>query len=699
MQLLSEENEQLLSRSLKKKTGLETKLTQQITKKKQEINWIDTIIQFKEELRRVEQQKQDWQIRQEAFSPRQEKLKRTTNTLELAGEYATLESIRRSQKLDYHSRGEYLKEQPTRDNKLKVASAAKDQAKKQLAAKKEEQKDSGPLIIKARELDLKVREKASPIKDAGDAVAEQSKFLKALYSTQRETGATLEGQRKTLEDVLKHLNETKTDEGLVEHLTGISERFEIQKDLEAQHKGKLSKISEVGDQLTEATRTWKDLTKSLSTCQSTLKSCQNAVEHKLLEYRNTLEDRELSDWHESLASLRERKSCLERIIQAKQELNKLDKTLDKLSKRNNELASKESTLTNKLQAQIESRGFLEKQQSLQETQLYLFKKIEGFKEDRCQLEDGKPCPLCGAEEHPFAKGNIPLPNETNSALNKTKTQLKQAIGAVTELKVKKTEVKKDLEQVAADEKAHSERITELKTLIRQTYSAPSFETIDQDLGQNLQKLQNENTRELDHTTKVVQAADSITKVRDELRNSSNTAKEAAAKTEREVQAAEYKMDTAKQLLQRLNTETETLLLQLKKSRTRLQGDVSAYGVEIVSFDTLDNIRAQLIDRRAQWLSLQEQKTALDLEISKLDSRNRHQQEQIQKYGDEINKQQKLLNNLTNERDALLQERHKSFCDKNPNDEEQRLSTAVEAENQKLEITRNNLDTATQELSG
>jgi exonuclease SbcC len=52
-----------------------------------------------------------------------------------------------------------------------------------------------------------------------------------------------------------------------------------------------------------------------------------------------------------------------------------------------------------------------------EKHINLLQEIRNLQEYRKALEDGKECPLCGAKEHPFAKGNLP---QTDELKNKQK---------------------------------------------------------------------------------------------------------------------------------------------------------------------------------------------------------------------------------------------------------------------------------------
>ena len=91
---------------------------------------------------------------------------------------------------------------------------------------------------------------------------------------------------------------------------------------------------------------------------------------------------------------------------------------------------------------------------------------------REKLEDGKPCPLCGATEHPFAEGNVPVPMKPekkidvlNRLISKAEDQeaaIKKFEDAESLASKNLTEAEKLESAAANDKKAAEKALAEVK---------------------------------------------------------------------------------------------------------------------------------------------------------------------------------------------------------------------------------------------
>lgn len=123
-------------------------------------------------------------------------------------------------------------------------------------------------------------------------------------------------------------------------------------------------------------------------------------------------------------------------------------------------------------------------------------KIEGLEDHRAKLEDGKPCPLCGSTEHPFAEGNVPVPDEIEQkieSLNELIAEAEDQEAAIEKLEQAETAVGENLnesqrlESNAANEKKSAEqRLAESKDAL--TKLRDSFEGFKMEISEKLQPL-------------------------------------------------------------------------------------------------------------------------------------------------------------------------------------------------------------------
>ncbi len=374
------------------------------------IAWLTTIDGLKKEIVNLADEASKLQGDIETFEPDREKLGRALSAASLDGAYATLAATRKQQADDSADLKVEEEALPGMESSAMKQVEALKSAEQQTARAKEELNAAAPTLQKVRSLDQKLADQAK-------AASEEDKGCKkATAKIDADKKARLEEQnkrsraRETLDSADGYLKEHARDEWLLSGLAGVEEQF----------SGLLSKHNEIVQK----------------------EAAQDAANTTLELAAKSLEEGQ----KQSGIRKQEFELALKQLQQAKDALSQLLE--DRLLR---EYRTEKETL-------LREMAFLTK--------------IAELEDHRTKLEDGKPCPLCGATEHPFAEGNVPVPDETERKINSLTGLIGKAEdqeAAIKKLEEAKTLADKilmeaeKLESAAAnDKKAAEKALAEVK---------------------------------------------------------------------------------------------------------------------------------------------------------------------------------------------------------------------------------------------
>ncbi len=703
IELLSSEDERQLAAALEIDAKREQELNAEIGLRNQAIVWLDGMVRLEEELIKIDELQGAWETRMAAFAPERERLRLARLAGELEIDFKNLSRSRREFEEIRRQLDEKQSSLPKVEADVFLADDAMKAANDRLNAAKLERQNMKPVIDKARELDTKIVEKEVPIRTQRDDFHRSESELGRMTEQRDEIASQLGRSSHTFDQLLQWQERNSADERLIKQLSAIENRFDALRESHHRYRNSLQESGNAEKQLQAETWLMQKAQEKLKRRQEELERIQQELSVGERECKLLLGDQVLAGWRNRQIRLIERKELLNRLGEALRRVGESEAVIEKSEGRDRGSQTQYDELNTRLAGLMEKRPTLESEVELLENQLLLLKRIEDYETARHQLMDGEPCPLCGARQHPFAQGNIPVPDATRQRLDAARGELKSVSDALSKLRIRLAQLDQELKHEEAKRREHRERIAAARANIaeicEQVPDELNVSAGDPDLSSNIERLRNENQQEWNQVSKIVESAESLETQLQTLHQSLLKTGKAVGQAEREMGDAMHRRNLTDQSLSRLKSEMETLGLRNEETLTALNREVEFFGIKDLTIDRLDSVKTALKERCEQWQVKSRERDDLERKIAKLENSAVALSESMEKTETELNAKRRQLEILEREQEELHRERWDLFGDKRPFDEEMRLDAAIASAEDDSDKIRDRLSKAREWLGG
>ncbi len=407
--ILDQEQELQIEQEIAAKETQETALAEKSREISQAITWLKTIEDLKSQISTLEEETGRLQKDIDAFLPQRTRLEQSLKAAALDGQYASLNALRQQHAHDL----EELKQWETRLPQLQTCTQKQEQilktAEQTLLTHKENLKTASPIIQQTRLLDQKIAEQGKNMAEHTAICAKEAEKIASDKQAKVKEQTKQAAAKTALEKITQYLKDHEKDEWLISGLAGIEEQLPR---LFSSRQAILQKQKDLANADSAMTRACQKLENVLNQC--------------------SLEKQELEE-------------AGNRLQQAKQQEKKI--------------------LEKKLLREYRS----EKEALLRE--MAYIKRIEELQHYRARLEHGRPCPLCGATDHPFAGDKVPVPDEMEEKIESLTKRINKAEEQERLIKILELAQSAAREKLNASEKlqakaANDKQVAE-KTLMEQ----------------------------------------------------------------------------------------------------------------------------------------------------------------------------------------------------------------------------------------
>ena len=362
--LLEPEEEAALIQTLKEQQQQETDRIASCAATTRAIAWRTTIDGLNRELVALAAEAHTLHGEVEGFQPDRDRLDRALRAATLDGVFATLAAQRKQQAEDRDALQAGETALPALEEGTRQLAESLQAAEQHTAGAREALQNAAPVLQAVRALDQHLVEQEKVVRAEEAGVRKQAAAIATEQQVRRKKSEERSDAEKTLRSIDEYLNEHSRDAWLIGGLAGIEEQLAGLLATQRDITRKEAEHNQRQTALAQATRT-------LDTCRK----------------QGTVRAQALAD---AAARLQHGREALGRLLDGRL-----------------------------------LREYRTEQETLLREMAFLAR-IAELEEHRAKLADGAPCPLCGATEHPFAAGNVPVPDAIEQKITALGERIRRA---------------------------------------------------------------------------------------------------------------------------------------------------------------------------------------------------------------------------------------------------------------------------------